>query len=142
LVSRAAAGHCARGWGFGTPGFEVDAPGLAELLEHHERLVGWLDAAGETLRYDVNGLTTVEGLIDLWNADADISPALGNELGTFFGTVMVKEVDGASWHVWPNGHPVVRLMSSRDIDVVDLVARRIASGHPTLLGVLMKAKGH
>lgn len=101
-----------------------------------------MDAAGETLRYDVNGLTTVEGLIDLWNADADISPALANEVGTYLGTVLVKEVDGASWHIWPNDHLVVRLMSARDIDVVDLAARRMASGRPTLPGVLMKASRH
>jgi hypothetical protein len=37
---------------------------------------------------------------------------------------LVKVVEGASWHVWPNGHPVVRVIPKRDIDVVDLAEKR------------------
>ena len=62
---------------------------------------------------------------------------LANEVGTFLGTV-----DGASWHVWPSGHPVVRVIPKRDIDVVDLAERRISSGRPNLTGILLDAMGH
>ena len=31
---------------------------------------------------------------------------------------LVTAVDGARWQVWPIGHPVVRLASRRELDVV------------------------
>lgn len=108
---------------------ERDASLLGGLFDH-ERLAGWLSEAGQTFRYDANGLASVEASIDSWNGNSDIAPMLANEVGTFLGTVLVKVVDGASWHVWSNGHPVVRVIPKRDIDVVDLAEIRINSGRP------------
>jgi hypothetical protein len=34
--------------------------------------------------------------------------------------------------MWPNGHPVVRLRSGRELDVVALGNSRVTSGHPRL----------
>jgi len=127
---------------FGSPGVERDASLLGGLFEDHERLAGWLSAAGQTLRYDANGLAVVEASIDSWHGNSDVAPMLANEVGTFLGTVLVKVVDGASWHVWPSGHPVVRVIPKRDIDVVDLAERRISSGRPNLTGILLDAMGH
>jgi hypothetical protein len=41
---------------------------------------------------------------------------------------MVRNLPHAQWHVWPNGHPVVRLPSGRTFDVVAMVERQASTG--------------
>jgi len=124
---------------FGSPGLEPDAATMRSLFGHHERLAEWLSKAGHDLTYDADCLAVVESSIDSWRDNTQISPMLANEVGTFLGTVRVAE--GASWHVWPNGHPVVRVAARRDIDVFDLAAQRVSSGRPNLSEVLTNAVG-
>lgn len=50
----------------------------------------------------------------------------------FLGTVIVSAIHGAHWRLWPNGHPVVRLASGRDLDVIALANERLRSGQPRL----------
>ncbi|TWP33981.1 DUF6278 family protein [Leekyejoonella antrihumi] len=54
---------------------------------------------------------------------------------TYLGSVIVAAAPGATWTVWPNGHPVVSLASGRDIEVVAVASQRVASGAPSLRGV-------
>jgi Family of unknown function (DUF6278) len=49
--------------------------------------------------------------------------AVGNQAGLFLGTVIIATVPGTRWRLWPNGRPVVRLPSSRDLDVVAMGQR-------------------
>ncbi len=44
--------------------------------------------------------------MDAWSADPELGSLLGNEIGTYLGTVIVKRIPGAAWKVWSNGHPV------------------------------------
>ena len=64
---------------------------------------------------------------------------LGNELGTYLGSVIVACVPDAVWTVWPNGHPVVTVAGGREIDVVALASERTVSGEPSLVSVLETA---
>jgi hypothetical protein len=43
-------------------------------------------------------------------------------------SITLDGTPGARWHVWPNGHPVIRLVSGRDLDVVAVVSHRMRAG--------------
>ena len=58
--------------------------------------------------------------------------SLGNEAGLFPATVIIASVAGARWRVWPNGHPVVRLASGRELDAVAVGDDRVSKGAPRL----------
>ena len=64
--------------------------------------------------------------------DAEVPAWLGNDAGLYLGTVVVRTVPGARWEIWPNGQPVVRLDSGREIDVVEAGQAWAASGAPEL----------
>ncbi len=125
---------------FGAPGFANDADGLASLLGSHQRLADWLTAAGLELEVSAAGLQTVDVMIDRWREDPTIASALSNDVGVFLGDVLLHEVSGARWHVWPNGHPVVRLAGGREIDVTGQTQTRVRKGQPHLGAVLDGAK--
>jgi hypothetical protein len=61
--------------------------------------------------------------------------AVESDAGLFLGTVIVSAIRGAHWRLWPNGHPVVRLASGRDLDVIALANDRLRSGQPRLTDV-------
>jgi hypothetical protein len=44
--------------------------------------------------------------------------------------VIVSTIHAAHWRLWPNGHPVVRLASGRDLDVIALANDRLRSDSP------------
>jgi Family of unknown function (DUF6278) len=58
--------------------------------------------------------------------------SLGGQAGLYLGTVIAGSVPGAHWRLWPNGHPVVRLPSGRDLDVVAIATNQISEGSPRL----------
>ena len=58
--------------------------------------------------------------------------SLGSQADLYLGTVIVATVPGAHWRLWPNGHPVVRLPSGRDADVVAIANGQIRDGSPRL----------
>jgi hypothetical protein len=121
---------------FGAQGFVDDADGLASLLGRRERLAAWLTAQGRSLDETPETLAVVDDLLDGWAADPEIGPYLANEVGLFLGCVIVRVVAGARWQVWPNGHPVVRLRSGHEYDVVALVEQRLYANGPGLTEVL------
>jgi hypothetical protein len=65
--------------------------------------------------------------------------AVESDAGQFLGTVIVATIHGARWWLWPNGHPVVRLASGRDLDVIALANNRLHSGQPRLADVYTDA---
>lgn len=121
---------------FGPQGFADDADGLASLLGRRQRLAAWLAAQGTPLEQTPETLAVVDGLLDGWAVDPEIGPQLGNEVGLFLGCVIVRVVAGARWQVWPNGHPVVRLRSGHEYDVVALAEQRLRANEPGLMEVL------
>ncbi|SRR5712691_2088107 len=66
---------------------------------------------------------------------------LGPQAGLFLGTVLLVNVPGACWRLWPNGHPVIRLPSGRDLDVVALAHDRVTKGAPLLADICATAAG-
>lgn len=103
-----------------------DPDRLTELLARCETLRTWASSYGVALPDDPEGLAALDGHLDTWATAPEIGPALGNEVGLYLGAVIVKNVLGAAWQAWPNGHPVVRLRSGRDLDVLALAHQRLA----------------
>ena len=71
--------------------------------------------------------------------DPTIAPGLTNEVGIFLGDVVLHEISNARWHVWPNGHPVIRLGNGRELDVTALTRTRVRKGRPHLNTILENA---
>ncbi|WP_344810093.1 DUF6278 family protein [Microlunatus ginsengisoli] len=124
---------------FGTSGFADDSQGLTDLLGRHERLIGWMRAAGLDLEVSAAGLQTVDAMVGTWRDDPIVAPGLTNDVGIFLGDVMVHEISGARWHVWPNGHPVIRLADGKEIDVTAQTSTRVRKGRPHLNAILDQA---
>jgi Family of unknown function (DUF6278) len=65
-----------------------------------------------------------------------------SEVGLFLGTVIIGSLAGARWHLWPNGHPVIRLATGHDLDVVAMGSARLSKGVPRLIDAFAAAAGH
>jgi hypothetical protein len=130
----------ARGVGvFGGPGFADDAQSLTDLLGRHEDLTDWMSTAGADLQVSAAGLQAVDVLMDTRRDAPALTANLANKVGLFLGTVLIHEISGAGWHIWPNGHPVIRLTTGKDFDVTALTETRVRTGHPHLTAVLDQA---
>ncbi|MEV0372513.1 DUF6278 family protein [Streptomyces sp. NPDC050636] len=96
----------------------ADPGSVIELLSECELLRAQAAAAGVELDDSVRSLEALDQLQPVWRDDLEVVPWLGNDAGLYLGTVLVRTVRGAVWQVRPNGQPVVRLESGREIDVV------------------------
>lgn len=154
VAARTEARDRARCGRVGGPDFDQDPAGLAASLGRCSQLSRWLADRGGILTYATEGLLLVDAAIAQWREDPDITPTLGNEIGLYLGAVIVGQVPGVRWQVWPNGHPVVRLVTlrnragrgsvgrgavGRDLDVVAVAGERVTSGHPLLSAILAAA---
>jgi hypothetical protein len=124
---------------FGSASFADNTQQLAVLLGRHERLSDWMTGAGLDLVMSDAGLRIVDAMIDRWLDDPTIAPGLTNEVGIFLGDVIFHEISNARWHVWPNGHPVIRLGNGRELDVTALTRERVRKGRPHLNTILDNA---
>ncbi|WP_371575342.1 DUF6278 family protein [Streptomyces sp. NBC_01314] len=106
--------------------------GLAELLSECELLRAQAAQAGVRLDDSAASLEALDQLVPRWRDDEETVAWLGNDAGLYLGTVVVRTVPGARWEIWPDGQPVVRLMSGREIDVVEAGHEWAASGAPEL----------
>ncbi|MFJ8938732.1 DUF6278 family protein [Streptomyces sp. NPDC102365] len=113
-------------------GSESDHEGVAELLSECELLRSQAHQAGIELDDSAASLEALDQLLPRWRDDEESLPWLGNDAGLYLGTVIVRTVPGALWEVWPNGRPVVRLVSGREIDVVVSGHDWAANGVPEL----------
>jgi hypothetical protein len=113
-------------------GRDGDREGLAELLSECELLRSQADRAGIELDDSAASLEALDQLLPRWRDDEESLPWLGNDAGLYLGTVIVRTVPGAVWEVWPDGQPVVRLVSGREIDVVASGREWATSGAPEL----------
>jgi hypothetical protein len=124
--------------GVGVFGTAADGPALTQLLGPSAEFAGWASDHGVMLSGSPDTLAAIEARLPNWQA-SEAAPMLGNELGVYLGSCIVRHVAGAEWRVWRNGHPVVRLPSGRDLDVVDVVHRRLTNGEPSLAATFQSA---
>ncbi|MBB1256906.1 DUF6278 family protein [Streptomyces alkaliterrae] len=106
--------------------------GLTDLLSECELLRARAAASGVELDDSPTSLEALDQLLPRWREDPEELPWLGNDAGLYLGTVLVRTLKGADWHLWPNGQPVVRLPAGREIDVVDVGHRWALEGSPEL----------
>ncbi|GGX52703.1 DUF6278 family protein [Streptomyces fructofermentans] len=111
---------------------ESDQAGVAELLSECELLRSQAQLAGLELDDSPASLEELDQLLPRWRDDEESLPWLGNDAGLYLGSVIVRTVPGALWELWPNGQPVVRLVSGREIDVVASGQAWASSGAPEL----------
>ncbi|NGO67274.1 DUF6278 family protein [Streptomyces boncukensis] len=119
------------------PGSAVssDPDGATQLLSECELLRERAGGAGVELDDSVESLTALDQLLPDWREDPhdlDTASWLGTDAGLYLGTVIVRTVAGARWRQWPDGQPVVRLPSGRDVDVLAAGASWAESGSPEL----------
>ena len=88
------------------------AAAVAEPLSECELLRVRAGQAGLELDDSPASLAALDQLPPCWRDDPEELPWLGNDAGLYLGTVIVRTVRGAAWHIWPGGHPVVRLAST------------------------------
>ncbi|KUL36991.1 hypothetical protein ADL22_23005 [Streptomyces sp. NRRL F-4489] len=100
----------------------ADPGSVVELFSECGLLRDQAAAAGVELDDSQRSLEALDQLQPVWRDDPEVLPWLGNDAGLYLGTVVVRTVRGAVWQVRPDGRPVVRLDSGREIDVV-------AAGH-------------
>ncbi|MEU5013980.1 DUF6278 family protein [Streptomyces sp. NPDC021749] len=117
----------------------ADPESVIELLSECELLRSHAATAGVELDDSVRSLERLDQLQPDWRDDPEVAPWLGNDAGLYLGTVLVRTVRGAAWHVWPDGQPVVRLASGREIDVVAAGHQWADDGAPELSQVYAEA---
>jgi hypothetical protein len=101
---------------YGNPGFMKDSEGLADLLADCRVLRKWAAERDITLDDSPDSLAPLDHALSQVSEGA--RRMLSMYCGLYLGTVIVRHRVGARWHVWPSGHPVVRLAPGRDLDVV------------------------
>ncbi|MCG7526330.1 DUF6278 family protein [Streptomyces sp. OfavH-34-F] len=111
---------------------DADPEGVAEMLAECELLRVRVGERGIELDDTPASLEALDQLSPHWRDDPEELPWLGNDAGLYLGTVLVRNVAGAHWHIWPSGQPVVRLASGREIDVVAAGLDWAISGSPEL----------
>lgn len=116
-----------------------DPEGVAELLSECELLRVRAGQNGLELDDSPASLEELDQLPPRWRDDPEELPWLGNDAGLYLGTVIVRTVPGAVWHIWPGGNPVVRLVSGREIQVVESGLDWAATGAPELAQVYAEA---
>lgn len=119
--------------------FDCDPEGVAELLSECELLRDQASRGGLELDDSPASLTALDQLPPRWREDPETLPWLGNDAGLYLGTVIVRTVPGAAWRLWPNGQPVVRLPSGREVNVVETGLDWASYGAPELFQIYAEA---
>ncbi|AWZ06672.1 MULTISPECIES: DUF6278 family protein [unclassified Streptomyces] len=109
-----------------------DPEGINELFAECEMLRAHARSAGLELDETPRSLEELDQLMPRWRRDPEITPWLGNDAGFYLGTVIIRSVQGAGWQVWPNGQPMIRLASGRELNVVESGVSWAMTGSPEL----------
>uniref|UniRef100_A0AAU2JYU5 DUF6278 family protein n=1 Tax=Streptomyces sp. NBC_00049 TaxID=2903617 RepID=A0AAU2JYU5_9ACTN len=112
--------------------FADDPEGVAELFSECEMLRVQARAAGLELDGSPVSLEELDQLMPRWRRDPEIVPWLGNDAGFYLGTVIIRTIPGTAWQVWPNGQPVIRLASGRELNVIESGVSWAMTGSPEL----------
>jgi len=113
-------------------GRSEDGAGPEGLFAECELLRSQAARAGVRLDDSAASLEALDQILPRWRDDEDLMSWLGNDAGLYLGTVVVRTVPGARWHIQPGGRPVIRLASGREIDVVGAGHAWAAGGVPEL----------
>jgi Family of unknown function (DUF6278) len=107
-----------------------------------EQLQQWSRVRGVALDNSASSLGALDQRLDEWYADQTHFEQvnLPVEVGMYLGHVIVMRVEGSRWIMWPNGHPVVRLRTARELDVTAMVSSRIDHGGRSLEDILADAE--
>ncbi|MFB7514880.1 DUF6278 family protein [Streptomyces sp. NPDC056144] len=116
-----------------------DPEGRAELLSECELLRARVESAGVVLDGTPRSLQELDQLPPRWRDDAEELPSFGNDAGLYLGTVIVRNVPGARWHLSPDIGPVVLLASGREVEVAEAGQDWAATGSPELSQVYAEA---
>ncbi|MEE4542704.1 DUF6278 family protein [Streptomyces sp. V4-01] len=127
------------GIGVGQAPGEADPASVEELLGECELLRQRAERHDVRLDNSADSLSALDQLVPNWRDDPDVMGWLGNDAGLYLGTVILHTVPGTAWQVWPNGHPVIRLASGRELDTVALGHAWAESGSPELSQVRAEA---
>ncbi|GAA1558678.1 MULTISPECIES: DUF6278 family protein [Streptomyces] len=109
-----------------------DSEGVGELFAECEVLRVHARAAGLELDGTPASLEALDQLMPRWRREPEVVPWLGNDAGFYLGTVIIRTCPGARWQVWPNGQPVVRLASGRELNVIESGLSWAMTGSPEL----------
>jgi hypothetical protein len=109
-----------------------DPEGITELFSECEMLRVQARAAGLQLDETPASLEALDQLMPRWRRDPEVVPWLGNDAGFYLGTVIIRTIPGAAWQVWPNGQPVIRLASGRELNVIESGVSWAMTGSPEL----------
>ncbi|MFD9726351.1 DUF6278 family protein [Streptomyces sp. NPDC059072] len=112
--------------------FADDPEGVAELFSECEMLRVQARAAGLELDESVASLGALDQLMPRWRRDPEIVPWLGNDAGFYLGTVIIRTVPGTGWAIRPSGQPVIRLVSGRELNVIESGVSWAMTGSPEL----------
>lgn len=117
----------------------ADPDGVGELFAECALLRSQAQGAGLELDDSAASLAALDQVLPRWRDDPDTLPWLGNDAGLYLGTVIVRSVPGALWHVWPGGTPVVWLAAGREIHVIEAGLDWAVQGSPELYRVYAEA---
>nr|AIU93675.1 hypothetical protein LRS1606.241 [Rhodococcus sp. NS1] len=123
-------------YGSGTDG-EIDADSV--LLKPDE-LLRWLAARGESSDMTRDALVAVQRRREEALADEEFGHMLGGEVALLLGQVLIASVVGAHWHVWPNGHPVLRI-GRTDLDVTEIADAYLCRQGPPPSAIVDRYRG-
>ncbi|MFJ6792773.1 DUF6278 family protein [Streptomyces sp. NPDC091268] len=110
----------------------ADPEGINELFSECEMLRGQARRAGLELDGSPASLEALDQLMPRWRRDPEAVPWLGNDAGFYLGTVIITSIPGTAWEVWPNGQPIIRLASGRELNVVESGVSWAMTGSPEL----------
>ncbi|QGV77799.1 DUF6278 family protein [Streptomyces ficellus] len=116
-----------------------DPEGVADMLAECDLLRARVKEQGVRLDDTPRSLEALDQLPPRWRDDPEELPWLGNDAGLYLGTVIVRTVPGAHWHLTRGGQPVVRLVSGREIHVVEAGLDWAIGGSPELSQVYAEA---
>lgn len=114
----------------GSRGFAKDERKLADHLSDCRKLRAWARTHHLDLDDTPGSLAAIDQAITPLTSEG--RHLLQTDGGLYLGTVLVRHLPQARWQVWPNGHPVVRMPTGRDLDVVAIVSDAARSGQPGL----------
>jgi hypothetical protein len=98
-------------------------------------------ARGVVLDDSASSLALLSQRLDEWHSDRTHFEQvnLPVEVGVYLGQVIVTHVEGSHRKIWPNGHPVVRLCSGRELDVTAMASSRINHGGQSIESIFADA---
>ena len=116
--------------------------GYEDLALSCDNLRKWCYDRGLILDDTPQSLSELDERLNSWNSDESRHGIvdLSNEVGIYLGTVVIANVLGSCWRVWPNGHPVIRLNSGKVLDVTRMVDDRLRNSGTGLPALYAQAR--